>query len=185
VHSVPTDGFRISACSSRTDFCSTGFSVPAWLSHISVFHPAPRAYVRSRRFISAVAVFFVSVFGRRQVTTLGERLCVAWLPPVLLDLLAARRCATCLDSASSGCLWSVLCCFEVASATSGAFVFFVLPLQIFLVWSFWFVKVVVGWSRSTLELPDQKTRDFLVLIVLKRMLSEHVCKVFGEIIVRT
>jgi hypothetical protein len=94
VHSVPTDGFRISACSSRTDFCSTGFSVPAWLPHISVFHPAPRAYVRSRRFFSAVAVFFVSVFGRRQVTTLGERLCVAWLPPVLLDLLAARRCAT-------------------------------------------------------------------------------------------
>jgi hypothetical protein len=39
-------------------------------------------------------------------------------------------------------------------------------------------------SRSTLNLLDQNARGFLVLIALKRLLFEHVRKVFGEILVR-
>jgi hypothetical protein len=36
-----------------------------------------------------------------------------------------------------------------------------------------------------LELLDQKARGFLVLIALKRLFSEHDCKLFGEMSVRT
>jgi hypothetical protein len=35
-----------------------------------------------------------------------------------------------------------------------------------------------------LELPDQKTRAFLVSIIFKRLFPEHAHKVFGEMIVR-
>jgi hypothetical protein len=36
-----------------------------------------------------------------------------------------------------------------------------------------------------LELPKQKARDFLVLIVLRRLFPKHVYKVFGEMSVKT
>jgi hypothetical protein len=36
-----------------------------------------------------------------------------------------------------------------------------------------------------LELPDQKARDFLVLIVFKRLFLKHAHKVFDEMLVRT
>jgi hypothetical protein len=35
------------------------------------------------------------------------------------------------------------------------------------------------------ELSDQKAQDFLVSIALNRLLPEHACEMFGEILVRT
>jgi hypothetical protein len=35
------------------------------------------------------------------------------------------------------------------------------------------------------ELSDKKARGFLVLIALNRLLPEHACKMFGEMLVRT
>jgi hypothetical protein len=40
-----------------------------------------------------------------------------------------------------------------------------------------------GEISIVLELPNQKTRGFLVLIAFKRLLLEHVQKVFDEITV--
>ncbi len=47
------------------------------------------------------------------------------------------------------------------------------------------IQVLAGRSWSILELSDQKDQGFLVLIALKRLFSEHVCKVFDEIRMRT
>jgi hypothetical protein len=48
------------------------------------------------------------------------------------------------------------------------------------------VRILAG-ARSdiVLEVLDQKTRGFLMLIALKRLISEHTHKLFGEISVRT
>jgi hypothetical protein len=46
------------------------------------------------------------------------------------------------------------------------------------------IQVLAGRSRSILELSDQKVRGFLVLITLKRLISERVHQVFGEMTVR-
>jgi hypothetical protein len=45
----------------------------------------------------------------------------------------------------------------------------------------WFIAVIAG---NTLELPDQKARDFLVPIALKRLSPKHAHKVFGEMPIR-
>jgi hypothetical protein len=46
------------------------------------------------------------------------------------------------------------------------------------------IQLLVGRSRSILELSDQKAQGFLVLIALKRMLFERAHHVFGEMAVR-
>jgi hypothetical protein len=47
------------------------------------------------------------------------------------------------------------------------------------------VWIVIGtFFGVTLELPDQKTRDFLVRIALPRCFLERAHQLFGEILVR-
>jgi hypothetical protein len=45
------------------------------------------------------------------------------------------------------------------------------------------VRLLRGEVGVILDLSDQKARDFLVLIALKRLLPEHVRKVLGEMTV--
>jgi hypothetical protein len=48
------------------------------------------------------------------------------------------------------------------------------------------LSIVAGTRHDRiLELPEQKAQGFLVLIALKWLFSEHVCKVFSEMPMRT
>jgi hypothetical protein len=47
------------------------------------------------------------------------------------------------------------------------------------------VECVQGEAGVVLELPDQKTRGFLVPIALNRLFPEHSRKVFGKMPMRT
>jgi hypothetical protein len=75
--------------------------------------------------------------------------------------------------------WSVAC------VVGGSFFvcFCLFKVSIFLTISY--AWIVVGGNRFYIELPDQKDQGFLLLIALKRLFSEHVCKVFDEIRMRT
>jgi hypothetical protein len=47
------------------------------------------------------------------------------------------------------------------------------------------IRVLAGEGGIVLEVPDQKARDFSVLIMLNWLFSEHVYKMLGKIFVRT
>jgi hypothetical protein len=92
----------------------------------------------------------------------------------MLDLAPAHK--SCLYAREAFGLHSSVLTSSVVRSTS---------VQIFDFAGSFCAECVQGEADVLLELTDQKARGFLVLIALNRLLPEHACKMFGEMLVRT